>query len=240
MPVRVYPRACGGTHRAGRRREGVHGLSPRVRGNLGDRVPITRPVRSIPARAGEPDGNSFQFYYSAVYPRACGGTRILGEDLDTLTGLSPRVRGNRAWSSAGGLADWSIPARAGEPLGEGQGAPLEDGLSPRVRGNLASESSLLQVLPVYPRACGGNPLCLRCQHRRIGSIPARAGEPASSPTASPIIAVYPRACGGTPGKKARFLSYRGLSPRVRGNRYGMSPTLAEIGSIPARAGEPAV
>ena len=50
----VYPRVCGGTDQMLGGTQGVHGLSPRVRGNL---VDVFRPLlgqRSIPACAGEP------------------------------------------------------------------------------------------------------------------------------------------------------------------------------------------
>ena len=51
--------------------------------------------------------------------------------------------------------------------------------------------------------------------------------------------VYPRACGGTvaipPGAELKS----GLSPRVRGNPSPMLAFECLLGSIPARAGEPA-
>ena len=50
--------------------------------------------------------------------------------------------------------------------------------------------------------------------------------------------VYPRACGGTPPRGGTVEDYQGLSPRVRGNQSGLSPTHLYRGSIPARAGEP--
>ena len=81
----------------------------------------------------------------------------------------------------------------------------------------------LHVRTVYPRASGGtssrNRLTSVC--RRIGSIPARAGEPCCADPL-PVArhwAVYPRASGGTPGPLGRQgrTRYRGLSPRERGN-----------------------
>ena len=50
----VYPRVCGGTASLNRRRIGVLGLSPRVRGNRLDTRLATTMARSIPACAGEP------------------------------------------------------------------------------------------------------------------------------------------------------------------------------------------
>ena len=50
----VYPRVCGGTPAFRVAREGLRGLSPRVRGNQLLSTHCRSPVRSIPACAGEP------------------------------------------------------------------------------------------------------------------------------------------------------------------------------------------
>ena len=73
---------------------------------------------------------------------------------------------------------------------------------------------------------------------KSGSIPARAGEPLRSPKASGSKRVYPRACGGTRLGNAPTAGAIGLSPRVRGNHTDPVAAMAEVGSIPARAGEP--
>ena len=78
---------------------------------------------------------------SRVYPRVCGGAKVLESPHASPRGLSPRVRGSlMPGSPRHGLA-WSIPACAGEPL---------------------SDMYTADVLSVYPRVCGGaGPLCLR-------------------------------------------------------------------------------
>ena len=73
----VYPRACGGTGGRGRIISSVLGLSPRVRGNRTHFMNVPTPEWSIPARAGEPDALGYGDTDGTVYPRACGGTRIL-------------------------------------------------------------------------------------------------------------------------------------------------------------------
>ena len=50
--------------------------------------------------------------------------------------------------------------------------------------------------------------------------------------------VYPRVCGGTIGSPGRISTFRGLSPRVRGNRCRDPAGSASPRSIPACAGEP--
>ena len=213
------------------------GLSPRVRGNRIFTAWFVASTGSIPARAGEPSDYPDTDALDEIYPRACGGTGLVVWRLDLIRGLSPRVRGNlpvlsRCWGMAG-----SIPARAGEPDWRGPGP----------------ESNR-----VYPRACGGTICCqprstdrpglsprVRGNRQRVvvglepdGSIPARAGEPRAPCWPHPVCAVYPRACGGTHHEATPVLQPRGLSPRVRGNRWRDCTAVVPRRSIPARAGEP--
>ena len=70
------------------------------------------------------------------------------------------------------------------------------------------------------------------------SIPAHAGEPAKIRPGPHPTGVYPRACGGTIQITIATEGERGLSPRMRGNPGIFSDSFAELGSIPAHAGEP--
>ena len=112
---KVYPRACGETGGRDTVSQLVSGLSPRVRGNL---VAVCQPdqvLGSIPARAGKPIHAHPGSRRGQVYPRACGETPGLLTEGVTITGLSPRVRGNRVPGGRGGGGLGSIPARAGKP-----------------------------------------------------------------------------------------------------------------------------
>ena len=196
-------------------------------------------MRSIPACAGEPTTADANPAPLAVYPRVCGGTRMLLADADIMRGLSPRVRGNPGRVRAGLPCARSIPACAGEPglrccplrgatvyprvcggtcCRQPQRYPRV-GLSPRVRGNLAYTNP-----PAEP----------------AGSIPACAGEPARRRVARPRQEVYPRVCGGTAALGAIYRGGRGLSPRVRGNPKRTLRGRSSRRSIPACAGEPSV
>ena len=53
-----------------------------------------------------------------------------------------------------------------------------------------------------------------------------------------MIAVYPRAYGGTLSSRRACRVWRGLSPRVRGNRSAIACERRILRSIPARTGEP--
>ena len=155
-----------------------------------------------------------------------------------LTGLSPRVRGNHERSYGPFACRRSIPARAGEP---GRAARRTSGheVYPRACGGTGKQRViLLPPAGLSPRVRGNRPrsaanLCWR------GSIPARAGEPRIRPGCRRVAEVYPRACGGTCSVLIASDPNAGLSPRVRGNRYGDIRDSRLSGSIPARAGEPA-
>ena len=95
MAGRVYPRACGATHRDPHKDHKRDGLSPRVRGNQSMNGALPVAGRSIPARAGQPYPRQDATRQGRVYPRACGATRGNLAPCRTLTG--------------------SIPARAGQP-----------------------------------------------------------------------------------------------------------------------------
>ena len=214
----VYPRVCGGTPGDTHGKGTAGGLSPRVRGNLGVRVRNPSPLGSIPACAGEPVYPRPRGGNARVYPRVCGGTRVVMILLHTLYGLSPRVRGNPSKPGVDRTSAGSIPACAGEP---------------------ALPSTTIPVLRVYPRVCGGtddqngarfksNGLSprVRGNHARAesscrarGSIPACAGEPYRTSSKPCRESVYPRVCGGTAFTSAHSRHAHGLSPRVRGNPY---------------------
>ena len=213
------------------------GLSPRVRGNLNIGVIHGEPVRSIPASAGEPSAAAARNRVNWVYPRECGGTMAISRSMDTLAGLSPRVRGNPEPMNPADVARRSIPASAGEPdaLQAGRPQPTvyprECGGTPRRRWGWLPQAGL------SPRV-RGNPLRRDRPDVPGGSIPASAGEPAGVVGEYIIREVYPRECGGTQQVYEEDSQGRGLSPRVRGNLITANPVVGRRRSIPASAGEP--
>ena len=234
---RVYPRACGGTIDGLNNRFTDEGLSPRVRGNQLDVAPAGTEGGSIPARAGEPRTSARGNGKVRVYPRACGGTVIVGQKKIRRMGLSPRVRGNLPVEGRVVGAVGSIPARAGEPLSDN---PMRRDMAvyPRACGGTSSKMTRLAEMDGLSPRVRGNRWQAHQERTSIGSIPARAGEPGQRAPSPPPDRVYPRACGGTPRKDAWVSAVKGLSPRVRGNRHRHGQQHIVAGSIPARAGEP--
>ena len=94
MTLWAYPRMCGGTAWAWRRRWASLGLSPHVRGNLDHHAFAELDIGPIPACAGEPAETSFPAHPTWAYPRMCGGTGLLQRLRVAYQGLSPHVRGN--------------------------------------------------------------------------------------------------------------------------------------------------
>ena len=238
VPLRVYPRVCGGTMRSIDAFAVESGLSPRVRGNRRPEAQGGGADGSIPACAGEPSARRHRRRMLRVYPRVCGGTERAASTAEARVGLSPRVRGNHRVAHDGSGQLGSIPACAGEPF-------------PDRRAALA--------LKVYPRVCGGTLDTLNGQIVRWGlsprvrgnliehpgldycpgSIPACAGEPFCSSLIAPMPRVYPRVCGGTAMVFIIPATSHGLSPRVRGNPALDVEHAGGHRSIPACAGEPA-
>ena len=154
-----------------------------------------------------------------------------------MTGLSPRLRGNRPGIRQRDCGQRSIPAPAGEPT---------------------SLMTCHSNGAVYPRACGGTMISMRTPSPPAGlsprlrgnledywalglpkrSIPAPAGEPQHRKREAPLDRVYPRACGGTVRDADPRASGLGLSPRLRGNRVVAAWAQPLSRSIPAPAGEP--
>ena len=213
-PTGWHTRGLSPRVRANHARFGMEGLSPRVRGNLGDNAFVgacTGEILgrgSIPACAGEPLPPRNEIIAWRVYPRVCGGTRLLpipGVELSfrRWRGVYPRVCGGT----------WRF-----RPDYPRVCVPIDVGLSPRVRGNQDNrpgERSGCSLIPrlrdagnasvrVYPRVCGGTSCCLRWVYPRVcGGIPWP-------------IAVYPRVCGGTFPIRWSILAHRRSIPACAG------------------------
>ena len=167
----------------------------------------------------------------------CGGTAKPPGTHSPNSGLSPRVRGNRALVVAVVPLDGSIPACAGEPAAPPAPSSRVT-VYPRVCGGTAPTSLIeLTTSGLSPRV-RGNPDASLGPLVNGGSIPACAGEPQHRGPQDGHRTVYPRVCGGTGDGVRLATDIYGLSPRVRGNHCS-GPTTASVSwSIPACAGEP--
>ena len=212
----VYPRVCGGNMSRRQASDLIDGLSPRVRGKPAMVVGRAGPGGSIPACAGET-----HHYTPATAPDY---------------GLSPRVRGKPLTPLIYHFQGGSIPACAGETHGI-HTCGFELTVYPRVCGGNAAAARMRNGAKGLSPRVRGKPCALNIRHTAIRSIPACAGETAAARPSLRPFRVYPRVCGGN--QVQRFAEYEsnGLSPRVRGKRSVLHRHRAELGSIPACAGE---
>ena len=213
----VYPRVCGGTLPVRRLPDGEAG--------------------SIPACAGEPPVCWGNRRLTTVYPRVCGGTWLPTGPKSTISGLSPRVRGNPAPPLRWYHKLRSIPACAGEP-GPAASSAGRIRVYPRVCGGTCGGVSMWADSPGLSPRVRGNQRSKFPSIECLRSIPACAGEPAPRGYCNRGCTVYPRVCGGTSPGASSGLAVCGLSPRVRGNLRRAHHPAWQRGSIPACAGEP--
>ncbi len=234
---RVYPRVCGGACRRLTGLSWTAGLSPRVRGSPPKPPGDPRPSWSIPACAGEPSSSRRCGSVCPVYPRVCGGAFSHVCVHVGRGGLSPRVRGSRAYRHSAYPLSRSIPACAGEPSAARRYA-LPFRVYPRVCGGACPAEALYQrYLGLSPRV-RGSPSATEKSLGEARSIPACAGEPLESQGWTAVSEVYPRVCGGAGDGQYLKDGGIGLSPRVRGSPDNVPVRNRHQRSIPACAGEP--
>ncbi len=255
----VHPRERGGARSGARPAIACAGPSPRARGSL----PLLRSKElrhgSIPASAGEPHQGEVYDGARGVHPRERGGAgscrwrrlgrrgsipasagepRRAGPIRNQHVGPSPRARGSHWIPLEHGAHSGSIPASAGEPHRRRGWAPCRR-VHPRERGGAIyiAEYAGERAGP-SPRA-RGSPEHRLAAPRLRGSIPASAGEPRAGFMKPPWRGVHPRERGGASRARERVCLARGPSPRARGSPGDSLCHVAQHGSIPASAGEPA-
>ena len=194
--MRDYPRVCGGTSEPVQSMADGKGLSPRVRGNRGVIPAHLLKEGTIPACAGEPPAEPPSDSRAWDYPRVCGGTPDTPPRWNCLSGLSPRVRGNRDAGHTSANQIGTIPACAGEPSRR-PARPAKRRDYPRVCGGTTWTSGRrFRTWGLSPRVRGNqNISAVICTD--AGTIPACAGEPRGSPSSCSLPRDYPRVCGGT-------------------------------------------
>ena len=233
---RVYPRVGGGNSRFVNFCERDEGLSPRGRGKRLYSSTAAPAIRSIPAWAGETPRAGYGVTLSAVYPRVGGGNRDWAFCVPRTYGLSPRGRGKPVRLFVCLLPGRSIPAWAGETFGDPCAQALL-AVYPRVGGGNGTRTGIPRVVcGLSPRGRGKLERIARTD-RRVGSIPAWAGETSGFPTRNRRCRVYPRVGGGNRITSIRRRTDGGLSPRGRGKRGKTRGSKSAWRSIPAWAGE---
>ena len=110
---------------------------------------------------------------------------------------------------------------------------------PRACGETVSSSTILSPCRGLSPRLRGNPARSAIRYSMGGSIPAPAGKPGRNRLRHPEPEVYPRACGETVCRRDRRCPLHGLSPRLRGNPSGQSPSVQTGMVYPRACGETA-
>ena len=231
----VHPRSRG-EHRGGVQAPAhADGSSPLARGTLGPRCQRARPVRFIPARAGNTQRLARRPRHGPVHPRSRGEHRRWVVSSSRPSGSSPLARGTPYTVARTNLVLRFIPARAGNtPMGRGWPAPST--VHPRSRGEHA-------VTPHdREKRTGSSPLARGTQElRRFEAdsgrfIPARAGNTFPGGAGRIGSSVHPRSRGEHGSIINLILLILGSSPLARGTPPTATPAAGRFRFIPARAG----
>ena len=172
----VHPRTRGGAATSWSVVSAGTGPSPHTRGSRDCEYGAVEASGSIPAHAGEPVRQRSRGPVPGVHPRTRGGAMtgliLRGRPL----GPSPHTRGSLALCHTYAPPDGSIPAHAGEP-GSGWPSPSPARVHPRTRGGASIAPAMIAREPgPSPHTRGSHQRDLD-GFRRLGSIPAHAGEP---------------------------------------------------------------
>ena len=171
---RDHPRVCGEHQFRGLQFRGLQGSSPRVRGTRSE-PPYRRAATGIiPACAGNTSLTWCSIGATRDHPRVCGEHPSPSARRQYAQGSSPRVRGTLFTTDAGTSINGIIPACAGNTDG-GSLAEFMERDHPRVCGeHYYSHSLLSSALGSSPRVRGTR-YAVVLHHRRVGIIPACAG-----------------------------------------------------------------
>ena len=235
----VHPRVCGERDVSNFSNPSGNGSSPRVRGtrHRGGRRP--RPLRFIPACAGNakarvvgvvhfcgssprvrgtPRPPPNRRLWPPVHPRVCGERVIDVAELPAGPGSSPRVRGTPGPDQRGPDLNRFIPACA---------------------GNAAKSTTTPPSRAVHPRVCGERSTRSFCSRKLNGSSPRVRGTREALARQPPVSPVHPRVCGERWRNGRLAASMGGSSPRVRGTRAPATAGRGGARFIPACAGNAA-
>ena len=232
---RDHPRVCGEHILDDSSAYILMGSSPRMRGTR--RLPAVRRRRHgiIPAYAGNTSPLTKRTVRARDHPRVCGEHLVRTVIFAVKAGSSPRMRGT--------LHDWPIHV-------------VVEGIIPAYAGNTPRPRSKSPLPRDHPRVCGEHsmyPSILRDEwgssprmrgtlfvnffyFRRVGIIPAYAGNTSIGIAVPAELRDHPRVCGEHWSLGNESEELEGSSPRMRGTPAIFVPRTLLIGIIPAYAG----
>ena len=211
------------------------GSSPLARGTRMFTVCISLMVGLIPARAGNTARPRSRLGCCWAHPRSRGEHLTSDTQIIVSGGSSPLARGTRPLAHDVLAGDGLIPARAGNTKRDWS-AVVEAGAHPRSRG----EHGILAL--ARPDSRGSSPLARGTPTQSddvrglAGLIPARAGNTHGFYCVEFSHGAHPRSRGEHTSEQTHECWPSGSSPLARGTPPARSPLTAQMGLIPARAG----
>ena len=214
----VHPRVCG--ELCAERFAGPcpGGSSPRVRGTRNTLFRITRPLRFIPACAGNSQtAADCQTGFGGSSPRVRGTlssgvqTALNGRFIPACAGNSNRRPADRGSSSV-------HPRVCGELITQRQRRNAPPRFIPACAGNSAQNRRPPPATAVHPRVCGELGCAPRPRSAFRGSSPRVRGTPPRREAAPRRSRFIPACAGNSRGGYAGACAHDGSSPRVRGTR----------------------
>ena len=191
------------------------GSSPRIRGELGIKIPMDLVGGIIPANTGRISAELHHRRQSPDHPREYGENLMVVIGLGPFEGSSPRIRGECVAEHPRVAGQGIIPANTGRMdwlLADTQACTDH----PREYGeNKPSASSLVAWLGSSPRI-RGEYSCTRTLGMRDRIIPANTGRICLRRSKSAIGTDHPREYGENFGVWFGFVFEAGSSPRIRG------------------------
>ena len=194
------------------------GSSPRVRGTPLGGSRAHRPVRFIPACAGNTIRSPARTATCSVHPRVCGEHDPAEASRVVEHGSSPRVRGTLSLRKPVAELHRFIPACA---------------------GNTSAASKPGAACSVHPRVCGEHCCLVIWGYSVAGSSPRVRGTLAPEPELEAPERFIP-ACAGNTRRSTAPLSCRSVHPRVCGEHSNAGENdVSAVGSSPRVRGTPA-
>ena len=230
-----HPRVRGEHYTLGRTPSGEGGSSPRARGARVARPPADQHRGIIPACAGSTPRRAGRSVSWRDHPRVRGEHALSRWRGSGIGGSSPRARGAPLQRPPLTRGRGIIPACAGSTR-RVRRFPHQAGDHPRVRG----EHLLRRLRGDAPR--GSSPRARGALDRGTrrapspGIIPACAGSTGSPGGPGPARGDHPRVRGEHPSVPFLAAELRGSSPRARGALVPVVEKRATVGIIPACAG----
>ena len=233
--LRDHPRVCGEHPSGPHELAWITGSTPRMRGTLVRVASASLEDGIIPAYAGNTNAKQCRKTFGRDHPRVCGEHYGIDQALLLDIGSSPRMRGTHVRENIPMVCFGIIPAYAGNTYPHQVDYSI-GGDHPRVCGEHPRPAINPPDVPGSSPRMRGTRQRGPSHGRRLGIIPAYAGNTQQTLVSACNVRDHPRVCGEHYPESAICGHNRGSSPRMRGTHNTNLTSRCHVGIIPAYAG----